>query len=158
MKALLVEFLSYDPSTGVFRWKKRPANRVKVGAEAGSLDKYGYRVVMLRGKSFLLSRVAFVFMTGDWPKYEADHENGVRDDNRWLNLRDVTHGVNMQNRRKPSVVNTVGFLGVSIDGDKFRASISVETKVRFLGLFLTPLEAHHCYLEAKRKLHEGCTI
>lgn len=87
-----------------------------------------------------------------------DHINGNRSDNRWANLRDVTHSVNLQNQRRPKSDNKCGFLGVHAHPSGFRAYIGVN-KVRLdLGVYATAHKAHQVYLSAKRRLHEGCTI
>lgn len=97
-------------------------------------------------------------MTGKWPELPIDHINGVKDDNRWLNLREVPTKVNLQNRHKPNVTNSTGLLGVFPRNGKFKAALWSDGKSRHLGTFDTPEEAHQKYLEEKRKLHEGCTI
>ena len=35
-------WLMYEPNTGLFRWRKKPCNRVSIGDEAGSIDRRGY--------------------------------------------------------------------------------------------------------------------
>lgn len=49
---------------------------------------------------------------GDWPKDQLDHINGVRDDNRIENLREVTSQQNNFNR-KPNSNSTSNYKGVS---------------------------------------------
>jgi hypothetical protein len=98
-------------------------------------------------------------MTGNWPKYQIDHINLKRADNRWINLREATHGQNVQNSslRKN---NTTGFKGVSKLSHKcklkrpFRARITVNNREIILGVFSTAEEAHTAYLAAAKK-HYG---
>jgi hypothetical protein len=97
-------------------------------------------------------------MTGRWPNGVVDHINGDTSDNQWSNLRDVTHSVNCQNQRRAKRSNASGLLGVSFFDGKPRASISVDGRPIHLGTFDTPEAAHQAYVEAKRKLHAGCTI
>ena len=106
------------------------------------------------------------FVHGSWPKNDIDHKNGIKQDNTPDNLRDVSKTVNNQNKRRPrqdKIENTP--LGVTYlwflkkpKTRKYRAAISVGNRDILLGRFHTADEAHQCYLEAKRKLHEGCTI
>ena len=97
-------------------------------------------------------------MRGTWPNLQIDHINGVKDDCRWSNLREVDGFLNMQNQRRPMRDNKVGFLGVVRTGRRFRASIGAGGKHRGLGTFDTPELAHAAYIAAKRKLHPGGTL
>lgn len=97
-------------------------------------------------------------MTGGWPTNEIDHKNGVKDDNRFGNLRQATHLLNQQNQRKAQRKNKAGLLGVCAKRNGFMASIKVNGKNKWLGSFSTPELAHAAYVAAKRKFHEGCTI
>lgn len=151
------ELLSYDPDTGVLRWKVRASGR-KMDKEAGS-TYLGYRSTCVQGREYKNHRLAWIITYGVWPKHQIDHINGVRDDNRLENLRDVAPIVNLQNRHNAPVNNlSTGLLGVDKVGNRFRAAIMAEGKRRHIGLFKTALEAHEAYLKEKRRLHKGCTI
>lgn len=156
----LREVLHYDPETGVFTWaKNRP--RCKMGGVAGCFSKQtGYILLRVDHRLWLAHRLAFLFMTGEWPKHEVDHINGNRSDNSWGNLRDVVSRVNKENMRTARCDNTSGLLGVSWfkPAKLWKASIQVDKIQRHLGYRKTKEEAAQLYLEAKRKLHEGCTI
>lgn len=153
----LSELLAYDPETGTLTWKVRRGG-IKAGSIAGSSDVDGYQRVMVNGKYVKAHRIAFLLMTGKWPKLPIDHINGVKDDNRWSNLREVPTHVNLQNRHKPNATNSTGLLGVFPRNGKFKAALWVGGKSKHLGTFNTAEEAHQRYLEEKRKQHEGCTI
>ena len=90
--------------------------------------------------------------------YMIDHINGNPSDNRISNLRLCDRNINLQNQRKAQKHNKLGVLGVSKYGNSYRAQIHVGTKVKYIGSFKTPEEAHVAYLECKRELHPGCTI
>ena len=159
----LREALNYYPDTGLFRWKIRTSNRVKVGDIAGAQNsKTGYQSISIDGKLHRSNRLAWLYVTGAWPAGDADHRNGVRADNRFENLRDVSRTVNLQNQRAARGNNrSSGLLGVSESKGRaksWRASIKNEGRDQYLGRFHTKEEAHDAYLAAKRKLHEGCTI
>lgn len=153
----LRELLDYDPDTGLFTWRVRTSKCVTVGAIAGCLDK-GYLRIQIDRRLHLAHRLAWLYITGDWPPAQIDHINGIRDDNRIANLRAATRAENMHNRRKPHSNTTSGYLGVSRYRGKFMAQIKLDGKSKFLGLFDTPEEAHAVYLEAKRRLHPYGTI
>lgn len=151
--------LDYDPNTGVFLWKIRPSKAVKVGDIAGCTEKrIGYITIGIAKRIYKAHRLAWLYMHGEWPKGLIDHINGDKADNRIANLRDVFADGNSQNVRKPNRRNKSGFMGVIWFQNKWRASMSVNGKSKWLGDYSTPEEAHQIYLEAKRKYHHACTI
>lgn len=149
--ARVMEQLSYDPETGELRWKVPSCNSVKAGNVAGALAPDGYRCIKLGPKIFGAHRLAWFIVHGEWPDGEIDHINGIRDDNRIANLRDISRQGNVHNRRKSWSAS--GYLGVSRNHGRWRASISVNGRTITIGNFGTPEEAHAAYLEAKRRLH-----
>lgn len=106
----LKELLHYDPETGVFTWLISVSN-VKTGAIARDYS-HGYLRVSIKGKRYYGHRLAWLYMTGEWPKHQIDHINHVRCDNRFKNLRCATNSENHKNtpRRKD---NKTGITGVS---------------------------------------------
>jgi len=72
---------------------------------------------------------------------EIDHKNGNGLDNRRENLRSVSRAENQQNRRGLNANNTSGFIGVSPEGNRWRATIRVSGHQRHLGYFDTAEEA-----------------
>ena len=149
----------YDAETGVFLWKIRPSRAVKAGDVAGCTEKrIGYITIGIEGRIYKAHRLAWLYTHGEWPKGLIDHINGNKADNRICNLRDVFADGNSQNVRKPNVRNKSGFMGVIWFQNKWRASMSVNGKSKWLGDYSTPQEAHQVYLEAKRKYHAACTI
>lgn len=153
----LREVLDYDPDTGVFTRKVRTGN-VKIGDVAGSFNGKGYIRIGIDGRLHRAHRLAWLYVTGEWPKDQIDHINGDRGDNRLANLREVNNAENQHNLRKARADNTTGFLGVSPRYGKFRAYIMVDGKNKHLGCFPTPEAAHAAYLEAKRGLHPFGTL
>lgn len=158
-RAELMDVLSYDPATGIFVWKTSPNGRVPIGLRAGFLSDGGPRLsIKIKRKTYVLARLAWLYMTGEWPSGVIDHINGNCADDRFANLRSVSLNVNAQNQRRAHVSNKVGLLGVTSCRNKFRASINVNGKKVHLGSFSTPEEAHARYVAAKREFHAGCTI
>jgi len=155
----LKELLHYDHDTGVFAWRALPPNAhcVKIGDVAGSYSN-GYLKIKICGVSYWGHRLAWLYMTGEWPLFEIDHRNGIHADNRRKNLREGTKSFNQQNQRNAHRNNKIGLLGVSKNENGFRARIQLDGKRRCLGSFPTPELAHDAYLEAKRELHPSCTI
>jgi hypothetical protein len=148
---ILRSSLSYDKTTGVFCWLKSNA-RTKVGQIAGYKDKKGYRRIRLLGEMYFAHKLAFFYVYGVWPKDKVDHENGNRDDNRILNLRQASTTQNAENQ-EIGVRNTTGFLGVTKVGEKFRATVKIDGAYSHLGMFNTPEEAQKAYISAKNASH-----
>lgn len=156
----LREVLRYEPETGIFYWKIRTSNRVKLGAEAGSrvdADR-AYIRIAVDGVLYYAHRLAWFYVYGEWPSKDVDHINGDKADNRISNLRDVARSTNMENWRNVVRNTKAGLLGVTRDKTKYVAAIHCAGKAKRLGSFDTPEEAHKAYLDAKRKLHKGNTL
>jgi hypothetical protein len=156
-------WFSYDEDSGKLFWRRSPNRRKPVGSLAGCLSlKTGRWVVSVCGKHYLAHRVVWAIKTGAWPKLLIDHINGDPLDNRFENLRDVTHSTNMQNIRKAYPRSKTGVLGVHLEPNSKRypyfAGIRVDGKKRVIGRYKTVQEAQSAYLDAKRSLHEGNTL
>jgi len=154
------EVLDYNPDTGIFTWKVNISN-LKAGRVTGCPTGPGGHLAIRVSKTlYLAHRLAFLIMTGEWPRGEVDHINGCGSDNRWGNLRDGDRHQNMQNRRGPRKGSKSGILGATWDAryGKWVARIHVDGRSKHLGYFSTPEEAGAVYLDAKRVLHGGCTI
>lgn len=156
----LRELLDYSPETGVFTNRiTRSANAV-AGTEIKCLDNDGYVQLRLDGVSHKAHRLAWFYMTGQWPRGAIDHINGLRNDNRFSNLRDTTLSINSQNMRHARSDSKSGLLGASFDKSrgKYVAQILVGGIKKNLGRYGTAHEAHQAYLTAKRQFHEGSTV
>ena len=149
----LKEHLHYSIITGKFYWIK-PRQNIKVLSVAGNTYSNGYRYVELNGKAHRAHRLAWFWVTGEWPVNNIDHKNGVRDANYWLNIRNATSSQNQHNKGMQSN-NKSGFKGVSWDttANKWRADIRLNCKSKFLGFGLTPEEAHEKRLRAEKEFH-----
>lgn len=151
-------WLDYSQEDGEFRWIKRVAPKTTVGGIAGCINKrLGYRVISFAGRTLYAHRLAWFYVHGVWPN-QIDHINGVKTDNRIVNLRDVSDRVNKENKRVAQANSTSGLLGAIKHGGRWRARIHSAGADYSLGLFDKPEEAHAAYVDAKRRLHDGCTI
>ncbi len=108
---------------------------------------------MVAGKMYKAHRLAWFYMTGEWPPDQIDHIDGDRDNNRLVNLRKATNAQNGANARL-SKNNSSGFKGVSFDTSvgRWRASIRRNRQLHYLGFFNTPEEAHAAYASAAVQL------
>ncbi len=128
----LKELLEYSPKTGIFIWKKRVANCIKVGDKAGHNDIHGYRVIEIKGKAYKAHRLAWLYVYGYFPGYDMDHINKNPSDNRLKNLRVVSRScnkINTNNRRD----NSSGVKG--IHWSKANSKWRVEIFDRYIGLY-----------------------
>ena len=152
---LIMSRLSYDPETGVFRWKTHRCSNL-VGAIAGCRSGAGYVRIYVNDRSYKAHRLAWLIAYGCWPQGDIDHINMDKGDNRICNLRDVNRSENMQNRRVANANNlSCGLLGVtwSKQHNRFAASIHINGKRLHLGLFDDAQAAHAAYVAKKRSIH-----
>ena len=148
----LQELLDYNPHTGIFT-RLKGVKGYSVGSKVGSVNSDGYLRIMIDGRKYQSHRLAFLWMTGDWPKDEVDHIDGERMNNRWDNLREATQSQNQANSKIKST-NTSGLKGASFhkQRQKWLAQIQINSRQRFLGYFDTKEEAHESYCSAAIKL------
>lgn len=144
--------LSYSRETGFLTWVTCPAGgqgaiRVKSGTPVTCKSVYGYVVVRVNKVLYPAHRIIWLWETGDWPPAMIDHVNGIKDDNRWENLRLATASQNGANRRA-SIPNTSGYRGVTRVGDRWVAQIGLDSHHTGLGTFDTPKEAYDAYCAA----------
>ena len=146
----LKKWVSYNPLNGAFVWVM--ASR-KVGRYAGHQIGRGYVKIPIKGKVYMAHRLAWLYVHGVWPDEEIDHINGVRDDNRIINLRMATPQQNKQNTglRKD---NTSGYKGVYYDKKNsiWKAQISINTKQKQLGRFKTAELAYEAYCNKAKEV------
>ncbi len=142
--------LDYNPETGVFLWRVTTSNKSLKGNRAGSEGSTGYRRMMLNGRSYKEHLIAWLYVTGEWPKDKIDHRDRVRDNNKWENLRQAN---NSQNRVNSLVRPSITLQGVHPQKDHFKAQIKEGGKTVYLGLFPTAEEAHEVFKVRHAKLH-----
>ena len=147
----LKEVLDYDPSTGVFTWRLG-RRRVKRGSTAGCLKTDGYIQIMIDGKKFLASRLAFLWMEGYFPENDVDHLDRNPANNRWNNLREASRSCNIRNCGKRED-NTSGVTGVCWykAKSKWRSQIRLYGKGIHLGYFKTLFDAAQARWDAEVK-------
>jgi len=111
----LRELLHYNPETGVFTWLVLPKKAwVKPGSIAGGIGGFGYTTIKINGTGYRASRLAWLYMTGEWPEHHIDHVDRDRSNNRWSNLRSATVKQNHENRNVYAKSES-GHSGVTLD-------------------------------------------
>jgi hypothetical protein len=156
------ELLDYFPDTGEFIWRFRLGNEHSVicwnpkfaGKSAGHFDAKGYKRIKIHATYYAGHRLAWLWMTGEWPPEDVDHINCNKSDNRFNNLRLATRGQNVANTGLKRH-NKSGFKGVCYKprARVYYAQITKNGKVHYLGRFQTPEEAHAVYVRAANQMH-----
>ena len=150
--ARLRELLHYDPETGEFRWRIHRAGTAVAGQIAGNTQRpnprYRRRRIGVDYVEYKANRLAWLYMTGEWPDGLVDHIDTDPMNNRWSNLRLATQAQNQWNvglRRN----NTTGRTGVTYDKrrNQWRAEVHIH-----IGRFATREEAYEAYRHAIRGL------
>lgn len=139
----------------VWKYDRRTGIITQDGKVRGYPHSEGYIVVSYRGKKIGAHRLAYI-LQGLIPPDMVDHINGIKDDNRWENLRATDKYSNQWNREGKGK----GLKGAHHDKrtGKYKAEIMVESKRFYLGTFPTELEAHEAYRAASEKLHGEFSI
>lgn len=86
-QARLRELLSYDPTTGVFRWLES-RGKASAGSVAGKLRDSG-RVIGIDGENHPAARLAWFWVNGTWPDRLLRFKDGNRDN---ATIENLTEG------------------------------------------------------------------
>ncbi|WP_448120689.1 HNH endonuclease [Pseudomonas veronii] len=132
---------------------------MKIGSTAGKVRPNGYVEIRVDLVSYQAHRLAWLYMTGEWPVGDIDHINRNPSDNSFKNLRQATRSQNLCNVPALSTSST-GCRGVDFHkaSGRYRARIRVDGKRLDLGLFNTIDNARAAYQEAAGKFHGGFSI
>jgi hypothetical protein len=76
----LKELFNYDPVTGFFTRLKRTSSNTIIGEKVGG-NINGYLRVSIDNKFYLLHRLAFLYMEGEFPIEFVDHIDGCGSNN-----------------------------------------------------------------------------
>jgi hypothetical protein len=150
----LKEVYFYEPETGQFLRliaTNSSAGKAKVGEPAGSKSGERYVRIGIDGRVYRAHRLAWFYMTGEWPENGIDHIDLDATNNRWSNLRAADQSQNLANTKRRSD-NTTGFKGVTRTASgTWQAKIWVNQQQICLGTFATPYEAFDAYKSAAEK-------
>lgn len=149
----LLKLLRYDPNTGYFGRRVTVKRATHQEGAIGHVEVSGYRRIYICGKKFAAHRLAWFYMTGEWPEFQIDHKNLNKDDNRWKNLRQATPSQNRLNIR--GGWGQSGLKGAQWNErrGRWQSYLNLNGKSLFLGRFDTAEEAHAAYCAAAEKLH-----
>jgi len=127
------DILHYDPESGIWTWLIDKPGVLNSGI-AGYVDTNGYRQIGIDREVYPSGRLAWLYMNGYFPEHEIDHKNRIKHDDRWKNLRHVSHQCNSRNRRNFKN-NTSGVKGVywAKEKGKWYSQIKVHGKTFHIG-------------------------
>lgn len=149
------ELLDYDAATGQFTWLVTASRVATAGSRAGSMDRNGYIRISLDGRRYLAHRLAWLMTHGEWPRGQIDHINGVRNDNRIANLRDVSACENQQNRHRAQGGNRFPWVCWKRSENRWRGCFRVNGRDVTVGHFRDPETAYAAVLEKRRQMGIG---
>jgi hypothetical protein len=152
----LKTFLHYDQATGLFTWRvNRPGGKGRIGVVAGTKNKNGYIQISVAMRLYMAHRLAWLYMTGEWPKGQIDHIDMNKTNNKFDNLRVASMAQNQANTRVRKS-NKSGFKGVYLDKktNKWISRIRIPGHRILLGYFDTASAAGAAYAEVA-KSHFG---
>jgi len=167
LRVLYDECFRADFESGTLTWRVRPThhfadaatsirwNRRFSGKLAGGPHKEGYIAITLTlmgcRQVVLAHRVLWFMAHGEFPT-TVDHINGVRTDNRAVNMRAASYSDNNANR---PALSAERLKGATLDKrtGRYVAQISRDGRNKFLGRFNTEAEAHAAYISAVQHLH-----
>lgn len=150
-KALFV----YNEDTGDLIWENPSGRRVKKGDIAGRVNNTGHLGIGIDGSRYQAHQIIWVWFNGEIPEgYEVDHKDENKLNNRIQNLRLATRSQNMCNITMKRT-NKSGFKGVSfhVASGKWGASVVVDRKKHYLGLYETSEEAADVAAAKRKELH-----
>ena len=153
-QAYLQELFHYH--NGNLVWKINKGKRGISGRIAGCVNNKGYIIIIIDRKKYKSHRLVWLFHNGLFPKYQIDHINGIRTDNRIENLREATSQQNSMNTGI-YISNTSGTKGVcwSKEKSKWMAYIKFLGKFKNLGYFDDVINAADARKKAEIELF-GC--
>src|SRR5688572_15965797 len=93
----LRELLRYDPESGIFYWIAHRRG-LQIGDIAGREASRGEWRITVDYVEYVAARLAWLYMTGEWPSHEIDHRDQQKLNNKWDNLRPATRPQNASNR------------------------------------------------------------
>lgn len=153
------DLFDYDAHTGILTrrvYRHGGKGPPIYGRLATTHDKStGYLKCNVENRNWLAHRVIWLWVTGEWPTSNIDHDDTDKTNNRWKNLRVATQSQNIGNS-KHRINNTSGYKGVFFcEGNKtnpWRAVISAHGQTHHLGYFSDQMLAVAAYDHAAIRL------
>ncbi len=148
----LKELFDIDIQNGKFFWKKPSKYHSNlIGKEAGFASK-DYWIIKINKKAYKRGRLIFLYANGKFPEPCIDHINGIKTDDRLINLREATITQNNWNHKFRKKSNNLP-MGIRFQSNKFIARISHNKNQIHIGSFEKLNDAVNAYKQKRIELY-----
>lgn len=144
LEQILVElesFTEYNAASGEFVVTVPRSTSYQAGDAMGYIDPHGYYKIGLNKAVYLISRLVWLWHTGDWPKHRIDHIDQNKLNNKIENLRDASAYFNNKNGKTRASKSGMTGINWHKKAKKWMACVTVAYDTIYLGLFLSIEEA-----------------
>ncbi len=131
----LQSYLDYNPSNG-YLYKKDTREVL------GYLHHSNYVYLAIRGVIYSAHSLIWLLLYGYLTENQIDHKNGIRNDNRLINLQEVSRDCNLRNKQIYKNSSS-GYRGISKDTvtNRWRAYGALKGKAIYLGVYKSKFDA-----------------
>lgn len=120
------DLFDYDPIDGTFRWKISPSRKVRAGDICGYPHPQDWLIVYRR-RNYSGRRLAWLFMTGEWPAHDVRNADGDVTSLRWENI--IPSDVQERALRSAKVSASSGHRNVFVRRGRYQAFIRRKKRV-----------------------------
>lgn len=149
----LKEQIHYDPDTGHLTWliSKKGVSKGRRVSPTPATD--GYMQCVVDSQHYYQHQIIWLWVTGTFPDSCIDHINRIRNDNRWVNLRQATYYQNQYNKEWSG--NACGVKNVCQYGNSYTVSFRDPStgKIVNFGTYKTLDEAEEIAYWVREELH-----
>lgn len=153
----LDNYIKFNPNDGTFTYLYKSSNQ-NIGHTTKGIDHgNGYLIVSVKGKKYKAHRLAFYLSYRYWPE-QVDHSNGIKNDNRLVNLREVDNQKNQWNAEGRDSKSGYKNVYWREQRKKWQVKIPTLSGIKYIGSFDTVEEANAAAIAARKKYQEEYNI
>lgn len=136
-------------------FSSNPGSVLSANQHPGRVNGNGYLEICIDGRLYAAQRLAWLYMTGEWPVVDIDHWDLDKLNNRWGNLRKASKAQNQANTttRKSNRSGFKGVFATARHPDRWQSQIRINGVRKHLGTFDTPEQAGAAYASALAATH-----